>query len=237
MLLQDYIDEIKLELSGGLLELEIPDETIGKVVLKALREVQRYIDSTKIITIPFAKCINMEDVDCVSSIVKIYRADGLTNSSSNESGIVDPMYAQQWMIYGSGGTMYNLNNYILNYASYNTLLQMENTTTTDLEFKYDDREKKLYINTGYNTPDKITIEYVPIYKDVKEITSDYWIDILQRLSLALTKQILGRIRSRFTQSNALWTQDGETLLNEANDELSSLREILRTNSTLFYPID
>ena len=47
MQMQDYIDEIKLELTGGVLELELPDTTLAQVVNKALREVQRHITSTE----------------------------------------------------------------------------------------------------------------------------------------------------------------------------------------------
>lgn len=77
------------------------------------------------------------------------------------------------MAFSSGGTMYNLQNYLLNYMSYNTLLQMRNTTTTDLAFKEDKDKKQLYINVGYDAPKYITLEYVPIYEDVAEVTSDY----------------------------------------------------------------
>lgn len=150
---------------------------------------------------------------------------------------MDPMYAQRWAIFSNGGGMYNLQNYLLNYMSYSTLLQLRNTTSTDLDFKEDKDAKKLYINVGYDVPKYITLEYVPIYEDVSEITSDYWVDILQRLSLAMTKIILGRIRSRYKQSSALWEQDGETMLAEGNEEINTLREILRNNSTLFYPVD
>ena len=59
MKLQDYISEIKLELTGGLLELEITDETIAALVNKAFREIQRYIDIPKLITVPFASCIDL----------------------------------------------------------------------------------------------------------------------------------------------------------------------------------
>ena len=97
-------------------------------------------------------------------------------------------------------------------------------------------DKKLYINT-LDRPDSITIEYVPRFVAVEEVTSDYWIDIIMRLSVALTKIGLGRIRSRYTQTNALWTMDGETLLNEGNEELKELREALRVASQLTYPID
>lgn len=42
MKLQDIIDEIRLELTGGVLELEIEDATLQQVVMKALREIERY---------------------------------------------------------------------------------------------------------------------------------------------------------------------------------------------------
>ena len=57
------------------------------------------------------------------------------------------------------------------------------------------------------------------------------------MSVALTKVVLGRIRTRFSQSNALWAQDGDKLLEEGNTELKELREILRNNSNLIYGID
>lgn len=238
MKLQDYIDEIKLELSGNLLNLEIPDETIGLIVKRSFREIQRYIDETKLITIPFSSCIDMSGFD-YSSITNIYRASAYSGDTSSEGlngSFSDPMYMQQWMIFSNGGTMYSLQDYLLNYMAYNTLLQLRNTTSTDLAFREDKQAKKLYINT-YDRPPNITIEYVPEFKDVEEISSDYWKDILQRLALAQTKIILGRIRSRFVQANALWTQDGATLLEEGNAELNTLRETLRVNAQLAYPID
>ena len=53
MKMDAYVDEIKLALTGGVLELEVDDAVIQKIVNSALREVQRYICSTKLITIPF----------------------------------------------------------------------------------------------------------------------------------------------------------------------------------------
>lgn len=234
----DYIDYIKLQVTGGLLELEIEDEVIGKFVDSALVELHRYIDETKLVTAPFARCIDLTEFDH-SAIVNVYRTEGFTGDStiSAQDSTIDPMYAQQWMAFSSGGVTYSLNNYVMNYLAYNTLLQMRNTTGTDLAFKEDKNANKLYINCNYDIPKAITIEYIPTFKDPVEITSDYWIDILKRLSLAMVKIALGRIRTRFTQSNALWTQDGETMLSEGNEELKELRETLRVNSTYFFPRD
>lgn len=77
------------------------------------------------------------------------------------------------MLFSNGGTMYNLNDYMLNYASWNTLLKIKNTMSTDMAFKEDKQGNKLYINHQSSAPSKVTIEYVPKLKNVKDIQSDY----------------------------------------------------------------
>ena len=54
-----YIQEIKLMLTGGVLELEIDDATIAKIVDAAFREIQRYIDTVVYETIPYQNCIDL----------------------------------------------------------------------------------------------------------------------------------------------------------------------------------
>ena len=239
MTTSEMIDEIKLELTGGILKLEIPDETLKAVVDKALREVQRYIDTTKIITVPYSKCIDLDGMeDKISAITNVFRIKGyLFSDGEVDSSQVDPMWIAQWNIFNSSGDMYNLSNWLQNYGAWNTMLQIRNTSSTDLSYYVDKPHNKLYINTAFDYPEKITIEYIPVFHDVSEVTSDYWKDIILRLSVALTKQILGRIRTRFTQSNALLGMDGEKLLEEGNKELEDLREKLRVNSQLMYPKD
>lgn len=133
--------------------------------------------------------------------------------------------------------MYNLNDYVSNYAAWMTMSQLRNSMSTDLAFKEDKHENKLYINGNISRPNTITIEFIPKLTNVEEIQSDYWIDILIKMSTAMTKVLLGRIRTRFTQSNALWSGDGEKLLEEGNSGLKEIREVLRVNSQLIYPID
>ena len=235
----EYIENIKLVLTGGILELEIPDNTLAKVLKRTLQIVQRYIDSTEFMTVPFASCIDISNSE-ISSVSRVFRVEG-TIGNTSETGmpqsVIDPMYVQTWMAFTNGGSMYNLNDYVLNYASYNTLLQMRNVTSTDMAFKQDHSAGKLYINSGFDSPHFITIEYVPVYKNVEQIKSDYWIDIVQRLAIAETKIILGRIRTRYTSSSSLWQQDGETILNEGVEEEKALLERLTANSQIIYPMD
>jgi len=141
------------------------------------------------------------------------------------------------MVFSNAGTMYNVQDYVLNYAAWNTLMQVRNTMSTDMAFREDKHNHKLYINNNMSSPGFISIEFIPKLQKVDDIQSDYWQDILIRMCVALTKITLGRIRTRFTQSNALWSQDGEKLLEEGNTDLKELREVLRANSNLVYPID
>lgn len=236
MTITDIIDEIKLELTGGILELEIDDKALESVIKKALRELERYWDETTLITVPAAQCIEYAGYKPeISSIVRVYRTQGVGENMESGNYNLDPMYAQQWMLFSNGGTMYNLNDYVMNYASWMTLSQIRNTMSTDMAFKDDRHNSKLYISNFTNS--LVTIEYVPKLTSVEDIKSDYWKDILIKLSVALTKIVLGRIRTRFTQSNSLWTQDGERMLEEGNTDLKELREVLRTNSNLIYPLD
>lgn len=234
--MKSYIDEIKLKLGGSVLDLEIDDTTFERIVNSAFREIQRYIDSTRLATIPYKSCIDLSDCK-VSSVSRVFRAQGFRNAAPNGStSQVDPLYMSQWQLLGGNATT-NISDWIHNYSSWNTMLQMRNTLSTDLLFRFDRHTNLLYINISSGKPDYITIEYVPRYDNVDEIVSDYWIDKLVQLATAITKVTIGRIRSRFTQSNALWAQDGEQLLNEGNEELSKLREELLNAHNLTYPID
>ena len=238
MTIVDIIEEIKLELTGGVLELEIEDVTIEMVIKKALRELQRYWDETSFLTIPYEQCIDLKKYKLDScSIVKVYRTTGMGNSTDASNALtMDPLYAQQFMMFSNAGNMYNIQDYVMNYAAWNTLNQTRNTMSTDMAFREDKHNKKLYVN-DITAPKAITIEFIPKLDSVESIQSDYWQDILVKMCVGLTKITLGRIRTRFSQSNALWAQDGEKLLEEGNTELKDLREILRTNANLVYPID
>lgn len=233
----DVIEEIKLELTGGLLELEIEDAQLELVIKKALRELQRYWDESSFVTVPYESCIDLAKYQLDScAIVKVYRMTGAGEGANSLSAASDPLYAQQFMIFSNAGTMFNLQDYVMNYAAWTTINQIKNTISTDMAFREDKHNHKLYLNAG-SQPSHVTIEFIPKLNSVEDIQSDYWQDVLVRLSTDLAKIALGRIRTRFTQSNALWAQDGEKMLEEGNTDLKELRELLRANSNLIFVTD
>lgn len=237
--MQQLKGEVTLKLTGDIVDLELSDVALTKLCNSALRELQRYYDGTRLITVPYSKCIDMTPYK-VNSVARLYRAEGYMNTEvegNPNSGEIDPMQASQWQLLYGMGNINRMQDYAYNYASWNTLLQIRNTTSTDLAFRYDKHNEKLYINIASNVPSSITIEYIPQLQDVSEIVSDFWDDVLVRLTVALTKVTVGRVRSKFKQSNALWVLDGEELLNEGNTELTALREELKASTQLCYPID
>ena len=207
--------------------------------------MQRYLSATNLITVPFNKCIDLSTLKDsadnpikISSVSRVYRSHGFVSDAGNQnpSAAMDPMYVSQWQLLSGTGNLYNFQNYVYDYTAWNTLLQIRNTTSTDLAFRYDKASNKLYINIASNNPLSITIEYVPRYDTVDEVVSDYWIDILIKLALAIAKITVGRIRTRYVQQNALWAND-TNILQEGLDEYSQLQQYLQANLQLVYPID
>lgn len=233
---QAYLDEIKLKLTGGVLDLELDDVALNSVLDAALRELQRYIFVLRTVTLPYKECMDLSELN-INTIVNVFRAESYqsVNSLSTAGTIADPMYAMQWQLLSVSGNMYNFQDYMYNLSSWNTMLQVRNTLSTDLAYQY--YEPNLYVNISQGLPEKLTIQYIPRIKDVEEIKSDFWTDVLVRLAVGIAKETLGRVRSKYTQSNAVWSLDGERLLEEGRAELAELRERLNANDNVVMAID
>ena len=232
--MQALKDEVLLKLTGNVTSIELSDVTLTQVINSALREVQRYIDTLKMVTIPYSSCIDVTEYN-VSSVVGVRRSEGYVNSDNE--GMSDPLYASQWMLMSGFGNVGYVQNYASNLAAWNSMLQIRNTISTDLAFYFSKPDNKLYINVSGSVPTKVTLLYVPRFNDVSEITSDFWQDILVRMSVAIAKVTVGRVRTKFKQSNALWTLDGDQILEEGNTELTNLRQELKDSTQLCYGVD
>ena len=236
--MQAIKDEITLKLTGDVLDLELSDASLVKIINSSLREVQRYIDTFALITVPYSKCIDMKPYK-VNAVTKVYRTIGYLgeNGNDNDAMTVDPLYASQWQLLNSLGNIHNTTEFTYRLASWSSMQQIRNTMSTDLSFMYDKAGEKLYINISQDTPKEVTIMYIPRFDDVSQITSDFWIDVLIRMAVATAKITVGRVRTKFKQSNALWTMDGDTLLQEGSTELATLREELKASTQVCYPYD
>ena len=239
---QDYIDQIKLLLTGNILESEITDDTYKKIMDMSLKELNRYYNVTKLMTIKCpGTCIDLKDYPEINTVVNVFRPKGVgglsdAGSSKDADSTIDPVLMSQLQMYNYGAGYYS-NDWIYRYGNYSIVQQISNTMSTDLNFREDKPNKKLYITLPMGIPDTITIEYTPKLMDASEVVSDYWTNMLLRLATAYSKIAMGRIRTRYTQANAQWENDGNTILTEGNEELAAIRERLNANVDFVLPVD
>lgn len=220
----EYVKYIKLQLGGPIINIEIEDQ-IPDIVKLAFDELKHYITDVQTMTVPFANKISLKDKN-VANIVYVMRA----RNSMGPGGFQDVMY-----IYSRQAAM---NTYTLtDYARALLAQQNKNALATDLDFHYDKINEELYIYAQQALPTSITLVYTPEYKDVSDIIEPFWQNLLKRLSLAMTKEILGRVRGKYTLNSATYNLDADQLLSEAQNELTEIRNYLNSNSDMLLPID
>lgn len=230
MLREEYIDDIKSSLGSPVVEIELDDSVIGKLVDKAFREVKRYITETRFVTIPYSTLgIDVSKYN-INTVVQIFR----TANPAGHNNLTDIF---SFGVTGQSGSTSSANILMTDYLYRTQMSQLKSTITTDLDFTYDKEDKKLYINTYYPRPTKVTLVYIPEFKDVSEIQEQYWVNFILRLSLALTKESLGRVRSKYELSSSLYKLDGNQLIAEGIAERDAVRQELDENSDIAYPID
>lgn len=234
MTLAEYTDEIMFSLGGigdNSVEIEIGESGIVRCINRAFREVKQYVTTPAYMTLPFGArengigcTINLKDKN-VYSVINVMRPDSYNSLSMNT-----------FDVFGLNLTYSAITNMDA-YANRMLRLQQLNTISTDLDFIWDAHTKELSVTMNPPFTNAITIQYIPDYKDVEEITEVFWMDIILRLATAYAKQAIGRIRSKYTLNSSAYSLDGETLLQEANTEIQEIRTFLTTNDDLVFPID
>lgn len=100
MELSEYREQIKFLLTGGVLETELRDEDYDKIIEFALREVNRYYDSTQLVQTNATGCIDLEQLEKdndikINSISNIYRATATATGTTATNPSMDPMTVSQ----------------------------------------------------------------------------------------------------------------------------------------------
>lgn len=97
--------EIRTKLGGDLLDIELDDSALEKTINSAFREIQRYIDTTRLATLPYKPCMDLSNCG-VSSVVNVYRTRGYiggTGDVDSPTQVIDPVYLAQWQMWGGAG--------------------------------------------------------------------------------------------------------------------------------------
>lgn len=224
----ELINIIKSRLGAPVVEVELDDNEIGVLVDDAFKEVSRYITETRFVTIPFANCIDISNCP-INTVVQIFR----TQNPSRVGNFTD-IYALSTL---NTANMSTTNLLLSDYLYRTQVNQIKSTITTDLDFTFDKEGQKLYVSTFYPNPSKITLVYIPEFSDVSEVTEQYWINYIKRLSLARVKEAVGRVRSKYELSSSLYKLDGDRLVSEGIAEADAVISELNENSDICLPID
>lgn len=225
---EEYIEDIKVSLGAPIVDIEI-ESMLPALVDKAFKEIKRFITETRYVTVQYSRGgIDTSKYD-INTVVQIFR----TSNPARVSDFTDIYSLSTVNVANSSSTNLLLSDYL-----YRTQMgQLKSTITTDLDFTFDKEEKVLHINTFYPEPAKITIVYIPEFKDVSDVTEQFWINYIQRLALAFSKEALGRVRSKYELSSSLYKLDGNNLVSEGITERDAIRNELVDNSDLVFPID
>lgn len=222
--LKNYTDDVLLQLGSSVVTVEIEDD-VPRIVELAFNELKNYITDIETMTLPYSNVIDLTDKK-VANVIYVMRG----HNNSGPGGFQDVMY-----IYSRQSA---LNTYTLtDYARALLAQQNKNTLATDLDFHYDKRNEKLYLYAQQALPTTVTLAYTPEYESVEEIIEPHWQNLLKRLSVAMTKEVLGRVRGKYTLNSATYNLDADTLLSEAQAELTAIRDYLHANSDMLLPMD
>jgi len=177
------------------------------------------------ITLPWSTVMDLSPYK-IANVISIERAKNLIGPG----GLQGIMFVYSRL--ATGGTPS-----VTDIARYTLANQNKNAISTDADFYYDKVNQKLYTYFFAPYPETITLNYTPMLEDVTQIYEPYWQDLLRRLALAMTKEILGRVRGKYDLQSSTYKLDGERLLTEAQSELTEIRTFLRENSDLLLPLD
>lgn len=222
MTMQEIVKQVGFKL--GLPSNELVDGiTIEDAVDIAFRELKRYIKTPVHKTVPYSTRLDLVKLGINTvRVLGVQAANpklGLTLSSI-ESGNVFQVASSVNVFNPVGqGNQINIDPIMREMA----LSQVRNCLATDFQWRYDLPNQCIYCAHRAPVPAAVTIRYVPDFTDVSEIQGYTWIDYLCRLSEAHAKQVLGRCRSKYTIEGSNVSLDGDVLLQEANEDLATIR--------------
>lgn len=197
---------IKTMLTGGVLELEVEDGVLYELVNEAYEKVLPFISDTREETVMAASVIDVSEF-LFSDVVSVVPA------VDNHVGFGDE-YLDRSVRSSSGRSLVNV------------ILQNHSLGDEGIDFKYQD--KKVYLDVSDISCGAVTIEGVvePAFEDIRDSRAKDWI---KQYSLALSKEVVGRVRSKFKPQGVPVELDGDTLLAEGKEEKEKREQELRDN--------
>lgn len=207
------IERIKNRMGGFGVNIEAGEEIISSFVDTAVDMLSPYINDTEFITRTAKKVIDLSDENVVD-VVKIYPNRPMFSSYEQLDLFRHHNYANMEDRMTMPMRISQIEDYI------------------NRSFRFDDRDKKLYIDDYVG---EITIEVIKelSLESLKDRNDINWI---YKYALALTKESVGRVRSKFEVNGAPYQTDGREIVQEGKDEIRELEDQLEQRGKGFFYI-
>lgn len=204
-----WIRRIKLMLGGSrILSLEVDDSEISELIDIAYERMKPHITDTDYLTKQYSNVINLAD-DKVEEVLKVIPGTQLTVSASPADEL-----------------LFDFQAYSVGKIDPISVVRKSVTPDVLIPFEYVAEQKLLYLSEGYTTgPVTIEVSKTVSFEEVRDDRALQW---MFAYALALTKEVVGRIRSKAKSTNVPIELDGDTLLSEAATEKSALDSSLAT---------
>lgn len=244
-----YIDYVKLMLGSvgdNLDSLEFSNDTLTKYVKLAFSEIQPFINVRSRVTLPwnngFNGAIKFDDFNIrAESVTAVKRGQpqgfinggvNLLGSWSSYSVTTEGVYPNI-PLYTAGGSLYSLNNGNISVDPWSIekiMLKGINETAGDGHFLFDYGKQLLFINFNTATPQSVTIDYIPEYRSALDVNDSYWMQIIQKKTLALVKLALSQYRGKYSNvQGAPFSLDYQRLQTEGEALNQEIQEVLDEN--------
>lgn len=213
------IDQIKTLLGYPAIDLEIDDAAISTAIQNALLvakdhiQVRRYktytAAKTKDVYQYYSYSVDLSELD-FDIVTEVYRGD-----------FISPYYYDQY--------------YLVNYAtrgvpaSLAMAMNYQSNAEALINRSWKVIGKTLYLDKYYSA---ITIEFIPNVIGIEDVDDSYWVNWIMRYSLAVCKEILGRIRGKLVVDSNPYKTDAEALLSESTSEKLALVEEISSKGFL-----
>lgn len=218
MLLNELVNEIKVDLGCDINSLGISDESIALKVHEALRKISVY--APYVCTEVFEVTGNSAQLPSDSTtVLEVLNMD--KPSATNARVVADDT------------DLFSVSRYLYNYNDlsdpYIFLMQKNAVSTLQnfvrmTDYRFEKSTHKLYLSNVQLS--RVCVKYLRQYRSVEEIQD---IDVLQRVkeyALALCKIIEGNIRRKLQSAPGAIQLDGDSLVSEGMDEKRAIEDKL-----------
>lgn len=201
MNIPETIEDIKLTLGGTVLDLEITDTDIERIILKAYRVAKPYISEVKKITRQASRKMDLRN----DKVLDVFRVIPTIPSIHGDEMLFD------FQVYSSQKVL--------------DIGMVQRSAMRDIYYPFDFQDGFLYLSEGY-VMGMVTLECI-VDLDISELKDERVVTWIESYATALCKETIGRIRSKFKSNNLPVELDGETLLSEAQSEKTDLENSLK----------